>query len=701
MASSKGYSGKILKVDLTTGKFEEIATEKYKAWGGGHGMGSAIFFDLVKDKTIKGTDPANVVTIMTSPLSGTLAPSVAGRTELQGIGIQAYPIGWFTRSNFGGRFSTQLKFAGWDGIVIVGKSPKKVWLNIVNGDVKLQDAADLWNLNTRETQEEIWARVEPSKTENGWTNMGTSRDAGRTTQHPAVLTTGPSAEKFGPMAALVHDAGNGAGQGGFGGVFASKNLKAVSVVGTGGVSIADPNALMEARLWANGYSFAGHHDNPAEYVGLASFPSTPGKPLSPVQDTPAGLKSRPTGCVGCIRNCRGRTSTGKGNESQCVDFFWYDAHDVKANGHITDATPRAADAIQLNGVNAFAVEAATLWVEALYNQGIMGKGKKINSNLPFDRFGSGEWAEAFINSIVTQTDIGKELSKGVAQAALAWGRLEIDTKSGILPLQEWGLPHHYDARTEAEWGYGSLMGERDINEHDFNWVVYWTPTINGLFGLEPVISAKRLSEIIAKKTAPYNDPMMINYSDEGIYSEAMAKTVAWHRHYTRFYKQSMLFCDWAWADFVNPYGPNNEGMTSIGENKFMNAITGGNMTFEQGMEMGRKIWNLDRAIWALQGRHRDIEKFAEYIYTTGAHPGTTTYEAPYTMPVFENNEWAFKSVAGRVLDRKKVEDWKTLYFKLEGWDVKSGWPTRATLEELGMPNVADELEKAGKLGASA
>jgi aldehyde:ferredoxin oxidoreductase len=106
-------------------------------------------------------------------------------------------------------------------------------------------------------------------------------------------------------------------------------------------------------------------------------------------------------------------------------------------------------------------------------------------------------------------------------------------------------------------------------------------------------------------------------------------------------------------------------------------------------------------VWALQGRHRDIEKFAEYCYTTGAQPGTTTYEAPYTMPVFEDNEWSFKSVAGRMLDRQKVEDWKTLFFKLEGWDIKSGWPTRDTLAKLDLANVADELEKAGKLGASA
>jgi aldehyde:ferredoxin oxidoreductase len=698
---ANGYSGKILKVDLTSGKIETIPTTKYEAWGGGHGMGSAIFWDLCEDKTIKGTDPKNVVTIMTSPLSGTLAPSVAGRTEVQGIGIQAYPIGWFTRSNFGGRFSTHLKAAGWDGIVIVGKSPKKVWLNIVNGDVKLQDATDLWSLNTVETQEEIWAAVPASKAEAGWLNLGQSRDAGRTTQRPAVLTTGPNAETFAPMAALVHDAGNGAGQGGFGGVFASKNLKAVSVLGTGGVQVANPDALMKARLWAKDYSFAGHTDAPDKYVGLVAFASTPGQALSTTVDIPVGTKSRPQACVGCIRSCRGRTSDGKGNESSCVDFFWYDSHDVKAHGQITEATPRAADAMQAAGVNAFALEAATLWIEALYNQGIMGKGKKIDSSLPFDRFGSGEFAEALVHSIVTQTDIGKELSQGVAQAAVAWGRLEMDTTSGILPLQEWGLPHHYDARTEVEWGYGSLVGERDINEHDFNWSVYWTPTINGLFGITPVVSAKRLSEIFAKKTSPYNDPMMIDYSDTGIYSEAMAKTVAWHRHYTRFWKQSMLFCDWAWADFVNPYGPDNEGMTSVGEPKFLNAVTGGNMTFEQGMEIGRRIWNLDRAVWALQGRHRDIEQFTNYSYNSGAHPGTTTYEAPYTMPVFENGQWSFKSVAGRVLDRQKVEDWKTLFFKLEGWDVKSGWPTRETLVKLDLTNVADELEKAGKLGASS
>ena len=74
-----GYAGKILRADLTNRKIAAIPTRKYELWIGGHGMGSAIFFDLVKDKTIDGYDPANIITIMTSPLSGTLVPGASGR----------------------------------------------------------------------------------------------------------------------------------------------------------------------------------------------------------------------------------------------------------------------------------------------------------------------------------------------------------------------------------------------------------------------------------------------------------------------------------------------------------------------------------------------------------------------------------------------------------------------------------------------
>jgi len=169
-----GYAGQILRLDLTNRKVSTMPTSDYEQWGGGHGMGSAIFFDLVKDKTIDGFDPANVVTLMTSPFCGTLVPAAGGRTEVQGIGVQSYPIGWFTRSNFGGRFSSQLKYAGWDGVVIEGRADKPAWIDIRNGDVQIRDCADLslWGKDTQKCQEAIWGFVAGSRGYVDWLEPG-------------------------------------------------------------------------------------------------------------------------------------------------------------------------------------------------------------------------------------------------------------------------------------------------------------------------------------------------------------------------------------------------------------------------------------------------------------------------------------------------------------------------------------------------
>ncbi|MDI3281330.1 MAG: aldehyde ferredoxin oxidoreductase N-terminal domain-containing protein, partial [Bacillota bacterium] len=187
-----GYAGKILRVNLSNGKISTLNTKDYAKWGGGHGMGSAIFWDLCRDKAISGFDPRNVVTIMTSPLSGTLVPAAGGRCEVQGIGVQGYPIEWFTRSNFGGRFAAMLKYAGWDGIVIEGKAPKPVWINIVNDHVEIEDATWLWGLDTWETQQEIWQAVTGDKDLCDWME----KDGARTMQRPAVLTIGPAGENL-------------------------------------------------------------------------------------------------------------------------------------------------------------------------------------------------------------------------------------------------------------------------------------------------------------------------------------------------------------------------------------------------------------------------------------------------------------------------------------------------------------------------
>ena len=127
------------------------------------------------------------------------------------------------------------------------------------------------------------------------------------------------------------------------------------------------------------------------------------------------------------------------------------------------------------------------------------------------------------------------------------------------------------------------------------------------------------------------------------------------------------------------------------EPKSFNAVTRNRMSFIDGMEIGRRICNLDRAIWVLQGRHRDMEVFSGYVYS---QPVTR----PHVLPVYEDGEWKYSDNVGRTLDRTKFEEWKTKYFELEGWDVDSGWPTRSTLEDLDLGEVAGELERNARLG---
>jgi aldehyde:ferredoxin oxidoreductase len=172
----------------------------------------------------------------------------------------------------------------------------------------------------------------------------------------------------------------------------------------------------------------------------------------------------------------------------------------------------------------------------------------------------------------------------------------------------------------------------------------------------------------------------------------MAKLVAWHRRYARFWKQSALYCDFRWPEFFNTRNEDNQGMIGEGEPKFLGAVTGNKLNFADGMEIGRKIWNLDNAIWTLQGRHRDMVHFPEYIYRVPyARYGAKGKFAHYHLPGRENGKWSYIRADGRHLDKSRFDEWKTIYYELEGWDPTTGWPRKKTLAAQGLGNVNDEL----------
>jgi aldehyde:ferredoxin oxidoreductase len=479
------------------------------------------------------------------------------------------------------------------------------------------------------------------------------------------------------------DTGNSFGQGGFGGVWGAKNLKAISAWGTGGVEVADPKAVMEARLWAQ-KNYASNYDNLQIRQWMAPITSH----FCGVRYNAASWDAQKgiSGCEGCHLNCQTRTSTGLGNDSVCMDANTFGSWDQTKHGKRTEITGIGVDLLQRMGINTFEFNGVTLpYVKSLYDKGLMGAGKNINSRLNFDRIGEVDFIEEMIRDIAYRLDIGNDLAEGAPRAAQRWGRVEEDLYTGLLNEQYYGYPNHYDARTEVYWGYATIVAGRDVNAHDFNVCSYRVAES----GSPALVPAQQIADIFAK-LPPYFDADMMDFSTNNIYSIHMARTTAWLMHYSTFWKQTCGLCDNAYADWVNPYGPGNRGLTPEAEPKFYKAVTGKSLSFEESMEQGRKQFNMDKAILTLQGRHRDMEIFPEFTYIVDR-------TGNYWMTWKENNVWAYKNTTPRHLEKTGVEEWKTNFYQLEGWDTKTGWQTRAMLESLGLKKVADELASKGKL----
>ncbi|MGC8912162.1 MAG: aldehyde ferredoxin oxidoreductase N-terminal domain-containing protein, partial [Nitrososphaeria archaeon] len=155
MSEQFGYAGKILRINLSDDKIWMEDTKKYAdKFIGGRGVAAKIAWEELKPN-IDPFSPQNKLIFMTGPLTGTLSPG-SGRMTVAGIAPQVYPKPWYTRSNIGGRFGSELKYSGFDGIVVEGISEKPVYIWI-HGErnVKLIDADELWGLDTFATQKKL------------------------------------------------------------------------------------------------------------------------------------------------------------------------------------------------------------------------------------------------------------------------------------------------------------------------------------------------------------------------------------------------------------------------------------------------------------------------------------------------------------------------------------------------------------------
>lgn len=227
-----GWVGKLLRVNLTQGscEVEELPSKSTQLFLGGRGLASKVLFDEVNPQ-IEPSSPENKLIFMTGPLTATGA--IGGASY---VVVTKSPLtGSIACSSSEGYFGPELKFAGYDGIIVEGKSPEPVYLSIEDDQVQLLSASHLWGKSTHKTEDLI-----RSEKENPWIANETS-----------IASIGPAGENLVKIASIINDKHRAAARSGVGAVMGSKNLKAIAVRGTKAVSVANGKIFVDAvaRAW--------------------------------------------------------------------------------------------------------------------------------------------------------------------------------------------------------------------------------------------------------------------------------------------------------------------------------------------------------------------------------------------------------------------------------------------------------------------
>ncbi|MCJ7550365.1 MAG: hypothetical protein MUQ30_11865, partial [Anaerolineae bacterium] len=220
-APTHAYRNRLLRIDLSDGRIWAQETTGYLPdFLGARGLAAKIVWDEYPEP-VAAFDPRNPLMMVPGAMTGARSP-YSGRTNICTFGPQGHPYEWFTRASIGDKWGHELKHAGYDGIVITGASETPVRILIRDDEVSIIPADDLWGTDALQVQGVIAAA-----------------DGARV----RTLTIGVAGENLSRIATIHTGNTSVAGQGGFGAVMGSKKLKAVTVIGTQDVPVADPERL--------------------------------------------------------------------------------------------------------------------------------------------------------------------------------------------------------------------------------------------------------------------------------------------------------------------------------------------------------------------------------------------------------------------------------------------------------------------------
>lgn len=598
-----GWTGNVLRVNLTSGKisFEPLDMNRAQMFIGARGLAEKYFVDEV-DAKVDPLSAENKLIFAPGPFTGTYAPS-AGRYDV----VTKAPLNnTLAASNSGGMFGAELKYAGYDLLIIEGKAAKPSYIYIRDNHIEIRDASHIWGQQVPETTDMLRAE--------------TDEDA-------KVACIGPAGEKLILFSNIMNEMHRAAGRSGVGAVMGSKNLKAVVVVGSGSVKVADPKAFRDSVM----KSRAKIQAHPVGGAGLKAYGTdvlvnilneTGGLPTRNFRDgyfptannvggesLAAKNLTRPRGCFSCIISC-GRASRvtnpkfageGEGPEYESAWSFGPDCGIddldavVKANFLCNEF---GMDTITLGSTIACAID--------LFQNGIITTKETEGIEL---KWGDAETMVELVRKTALLEGFGKLLALGSYRLAEKFGHPEysMTAKKQEMPA--------YDPR--AVQGVG-------LN--------YATSNRGGCHVRGYTVAVEVLGN-------PVKMPNLTTEGKPGLDITFQNLTAA---------------LDSSGACLFSTFGLGGDELAEM-----LSALTGVKYTAEEFLKAGERVWNLERVFIMKNGYTKADDKVPDRLTTdpilTGVAKGNVSH-VPEMLPE---------------------------YYSLRGWD-KNGVPTKEKLAELSL-----------------
>ena len=649
-----GFTGKILHVDMTnqTLEVEEPSEEFYREYMGGSLMG---LYYLWKN-TPAGTDaldPQNTLSFMVSASAGL---PISGQSRCT-VTCKSPSSGGVADSQAGGFWPAELKFAGFDGIVVTGAAETPLYLSIIDGEPKLHDASHLWGKSTLEVDQLLEKELDDKEIH--------------------VAQIGIAGEKLANFAAIINMSNRAWGRTGVGAVMGSKKLKAIVVQGNKKIEPADRKRVLDLAkqgakdLEPTGMAQFGKYGTAGVVMpqygsgGLPSYNWDAGvmktreeaeaidgirlydELLAGAEAGKQDREGRDT-CYACIVRCkRVAEAEYRANKKIIPEYGGPEYETLATFGSycgVSDlhAVTYANQLCNEYGVDTISAGATISWAMECYENGVITKEETGGIEL---NYGNADAMVTMLEQTLNREGFGDVLALGSVKAADHLGKGHdylVAVKGQELPAH---MPH-VKRSMGLIYAVNPFGADHQSSEHDPS---YSEKAYNGPDDGEG--------------TSRYLAPLGLDKPQPSKAMNAEKVEFTLKTQYTYSAMDTISLCQFVFGSGWQLYTP-------VHAAELMSATTGWDVSVDELQTIGQKRVNLMRAFNLREGLTHVDDTLPKKLYRKALEGGRSD---------------------GILLDQNEIDTAIGMYYEQAGWDSKTGVPQRATLEGIGLGWVADDL----------